>query len=390
MKGRLPGTFTIIAMSLMIALAIAEVLTRLIRPFSTVTYGVDPELGHILVANQGTRWVNEDYDQTVTTNNAGFHDYDHQIEKPSDVYRIVVLGDSFIEALSAPIESGFTQQLEQLIQHDVRSRRVEVINLAVGGTGPAQYLRMLQAQGLAYHPDLVIMAVFPDNDFWDSYEGLSGSSSKVFYRLGSDGSLEYLPPRVSWVSAKSRRWLRKSAFLSLLRTGMNSTAIESWLTGLGVLQAPGLGIEPSLRRSEWGVFLATHPEPWPAAYQTTLESIRFAHRLTADGGAEFLVMVIASVAMVEDRWNEALAPYPEAGHLRWDFEYPSGQIAQLGENDGFPVISLLEPFREDFKATGRSQSWPHDGHWSPAGNRLAAQVCSRYLVAHRDTYGLPD
>src|SRR5262249_10117482 len=149
--------------SLLLVFVLAEGVTRLVRPFSTVEYRVDPEIGQILVPNQRTRWVRADYDQTVITNRQGFHDREHPIAKAANVYRIIVVGDYFIESLSAPIEWGFTQQLEELLQREVTDRRVEVINLGVGGIGPAQYLRILEAKGMAYRPDLVIMSVFPEN-----------------------------------------------------------------------------------------------------------------------------------------------------------------------------------------------------------------------------------
>src|SRR5215831_3776843 len=312
--------------SILLGSLLAEGLTRLALPFSTVEYRVDPDVGQILVASQRTRWVHRDYDEVVETNSAGFHDVEHQIYKPADAYRVVVLGDSFIEALSAPIESGFTYQLEQLLQREVKTERVEVINLAVGGSGPAQYLRMLEAKGSAYGPDLVIMSVFPDNDFWDSYEPLSGAPSKVFYRILPDGSLEYVPAPNTRVTAKLRLGLRKSAFLTTLRAGVSSTDFETWLGRMGLLVAPGVTVEKAVQWSEWGVYLADHPEPWPDAYRTTLQCIQGAYELSASAGAKFLVMLIGPVATVEDRWDEALAPYPEAQYLRWDFEHPFSVI----------------------------------------------------------------
>jgi len=335
-----------------------------------VEYEVDSDVGQILVANQRRRWVHQDYDEIVMTNSAGFHDREHTISKPEGVYRIVVVGDSFIEALSSPIESGFSWQLEKLLQHDLGDKRVEVINLAVGGSGPAQYLRRLEVKGIAYRPDLVIMSVFPDNDFWDSYEPLSRTPSKVFYRLQPDGSLRYVPVDGSWTTMKARQALRKSGFLRLLRAGIT--------------------LEKSMQLSEWGVYLADHPEPWPDAYRTTLQCIKSAFDLASRRGAKFTVMLIASVTAVEERWDEAVAAYPEAKSLKWDFDYPVDIITASGRQVGFDVINLVAPFRENFLATKISQFWPHDGHWNRSGNKLAAEYMARYLLAHRTQYDLPN
>lgn len=379
--------FTLLGFSILIAFAVAEGLTRLVRPQSTVEYRVDQEVGQILVANQPARWVHEDYDVAVTTNSAGFHDVEHRVEKVPDVYRIVVLGDSFIEGLAVPIESGFTQQLESLLQVEVKDRRVEVINLAVSGIGPAQYLRILERRGLGYKPDLVLMAVYPENDFWDSYYRLSGGPSKAFYELGTDGTLQYIPPEASKITVKMRPYLRKSAFLNLLRQGLTLTSLESRLGQLGVLQAPGVANAYSM---DWGVYNAALPDPWPDAYRTTLRTIDASRDVAKQHGAEFLAMTIGSVAMVEDRWDELFSNYPAAKTMTLDSHRPFSAIADLGGQQGFSVINLAEPFRQDFLAHKKSRSWPHDGHWNLSGHHFAAELVAGHLLDHRHEYKLPN
>jgi hypothetical protein len=352
-----------------------------------VEYRVDPEVGQILVANQRARWVNKDYDLEVSTNSAGFHDVEHRLEKTPTVYRIVVLGDSFIEGLAVPIESGFTQQLESLLQREVRDARIEVINLAVSGVGPAQYLRMLERRGVNYRPDLVLMAVYPENDFWDSYYGLSGGPSKAFYALGTDQSLRYIQPEASKITVKIRPFLRRSAFLTLLRQGISLTSLESRLGRLGFLQAPGVANDHSM---DWGVYDADLPDPWPDAYRTTLRVIWASRELAGRHGMEFLAMTIGSVAMVEDRWDELFSNYPEAKRMALDFRRPFKVLADLGDREGFAVINLAEAFRQDFLSSKTSRSWPHDGHWNASGHRFAAQIIAGHLLAHRHEYKLPD
>lgn len=376
----------LLGFSILIAFVLAEGLTRLVRPQSTVEYRVDQEVGQILVANQQARWVHQDYDVAVTTNSAGFHDVEHHVEKPPNVYRIVVLGDSFIEGLAVPIESGFTQQLESLLQVEIKDRRVEVLNLAVSGIGPAQYLRMLERRGLGYTPDLVLMAVYPENDFWDSYYDLSGGPSKAFYTIQMDGSLQYIAPESSKITVQMRPYLRKSAFLTLMRQGMTLTALENRLGQLGVLQAPGVANAQSM---DWGVYNAALPDPWTDAYRTTLRTIAASGDAAKQHGAGFLAMTIGSVAMVEDRWDELFAHYPAAKTMTVDSHRPFSAIADLGEQQGFSVINLAEPFRQDFLAHKTSRSWPHDGHWNLSGHHFAAEIVARHLLAHRHQYKLP-
>jgi hypothetical protein len=364
---------------------LAEGTTRLVRPLSTVEYRVDPEIGQILVANQQARWVGQDYDVSVSTNSAGFHDVEHRIGKPSGVYRIVVLGDSFIEGLAIPIERGFTQQLEFLLQRQVEQKRVEVINLGVSGIGPAQYLRMLERRGLTYEPDLVLMAIYPENDFWDSYDQLSGAPSKAFYKIEGDDTLRYIPPDASRLAVSIRPFLRKSAFLNFMRHGISFTSLERNLGKIGLLQAPGISVDHSM---DWGVYDDSLPAPWPEAYRTTLRVIAVANQLARQHQAEFLAMTIGSVAMVEDRWAELFADHPAVPSMKWQVLRPFSVLADLGREHGFEVIDLAQPFRHNFLATGRSRSWPHDGHWNEEGHRVAAEIIVQHLLANQPRYRL--
>jgi len=373
------------------ALALGEGLARVLHPLSTVEYRMESDIGPILVPNQQSRWVNEDYDVEILTNNAGFHDVDHTIEKPEGMYRIVVLGDSYVEALQVSLEEGFTQRLERNLSTWVTGRRVEVINLGVSGSGPAQYYRTLDRKGLAYRPDLVLMAVLPDNDFRDSYQELSGAVFKPYYSIRVDGTLDYIPPDVSGLGTHLRPLLRRSAFLHLVRQAVTSMPVENWLANAGLLAPAGAKNQYSAHSmipEDWYVYVADPPEPWPAAYRVTLRMIKESSELAARHGAVFLVMLLASPQTVEDRWEEALRRYPGASHFTWDFRRPYREISRIGEQSGFKVINLLESFQKDYHESRRSHSWPHDGHWNQDGHRLAADVVSRYLFEHRNRYQL--
>jgi hypothetical protein len=379
----------VVGLGTVFALLLAEGLSRFLHPLSTVEYRIDEEVGQILVAGQSSRWVNKDYDVFVTTNKAGFHDVEHEFEKLPDRYRIIVLGDSYIEALQLSIDRGFTQQLERLLGHSVKNRRVEVINLGVSGSGPAQYYRILEKRGLLYKPDLVVMAVFPDNDFRDSDPDVGGAIFKPYYVLRSDGGLDYRAPQTEGIGSALRPWLRRSAFLHLIREGISSFALERWLAPIGLL-APtgGIMLEDPAVPPGWSIYLSDPPVKWQETEKLTFRLIREARALSDQHGADFLVMVIGSVPAVENRWREVLATYPGSDDMRWDYERPLWMLRALGQQWRFDVIDLTEPFRADFLATGQSSSWPHDGHWNARGHQLGAEVVSTYLVENGQKYRL--
>jgi len=99
-------------------------------------------------------------------NGAGFRDYDYREEKPKDVYRIIVLGDSTTAGNSiSNIENTYTKQLEKKLNATSSTKiRYEVLNMGVGGYHTMQEVQTLKVKGLKYKPDLVLLT-FCVNDY---------------------------------------------------------------------------------------------------------------------------------------------------------------------------------------------------------------------------------
>jgi hypothetical protein len=103
------------------------------------------------------------------TNNMGFReDEPTSVEKHG--YRILVTGDSHTDGAVNNSES-YANVLETLLNAALdpsgASHPVEVINAGVGGTGPHNYLAMLQKR-LELQPDLVIAGLYVGNDFMNA------------------------------------------------------------------------------------------------------------------------------------------------------------------------------------------------------------------------------
>ena len=98
-------------------------------------------------------------------NSHGFRDYERSYEKPKDTFRILVLGDSYVEALQVALQDSFTAILEKTLNENSTSTKFEVLNLGQSGFGTAdEYMRYLNF-GVQYSPDLVLLAFLTGNDF---------------------------------------------------------------------------------------------------------------------------------------------------------------------------------------------------------------------------------
>ncbi len=97
------------------------------------------------------------YDYLGASNRLGFRDIDHEIAKPSGVYRIVVIGDSIAAGLKVDrFEDTFPAILSERLK--AQGVKAEVISLAVSGYNTQQEVETLREKGLQYKPDLVLLS----------------------------------------------------------------------------------------------------------------------------------------------------------------------------------------------------------------------------------------
>ena len=81
----------------------------------------------------------------METNNLGFHDRERQAA--NDNYRILFMGDSFVEGRQVDTPSLFTMRLEKKFSDD--GKKIEAINGGVPGTGTAYQYSLWKIPSLA-------------------------------------------------------------------------------------------------------------------------------------------------------------------------------------------------------------------------------------------------
>ena len=111
----------------------------------------DPETGWSDQPGATGRWFNPryEYDVDVSINSQSLRDVERPtVEKPSDTFRILLLGDSYVEGLRVPLEQTFGKVLEaQLNTHAPAKLRFEVIPAGVSGWGTDQQLLWFRKHG---------------------------------------------------------------------------------------------------------------------------------------------------------------------------------------------------------------------------------------------------
>src|SRR3989344_2278141 len=92
--------------------------------------------------------------------------FDYQIPKPSDVFRIITLGDSFTYGVYVETKDNYPEQLEAVLNQDVscKNSRFEIINLGMPGYDVQYSVERFKKRGIKYAPDLIIW-LLKDDDF---------------------------------------------------------------------------------------------------------------------------------------------------------------------------------------------------------------------------------
>ena len=108
-----------------------------------------------------------DYVHNLALNSVGMHDTEHEQLKPANTFRILMLGDSFVQAVQVKEAETSHQVLEDLLNSQDSSQNFEVISAGVGGWGTGQQLLYYRSEGRFYQPDLVLLMFFMGNDVKD-------------------------------------------------------------------------------------------------------------------------------------------------------------------------------------------------------------------------------
>jgi hypothetical protein len=154
------GELLLLAAGVVASLAFAEVGLRIAgvgRPRPTGYAPVNTELRANAVANA-----------------RGYRDLDHPLAKPAGVRRIVVLGDSFTWGVGVQFEDAYPQRIERLLSRR-RHESWEVVSLALRGMNTVDELAVLESEGFAFEPDVVLLGYCLN----DSEDGRSAESRRA-------------------------------------------------------------------------------------------------------------------------------------------------------------------------------------------------------------------
>lgn len=118
----------------------------------------DADLGFRYLPHRTGYLERGDFAFSFTTDEHGFRNRSPWPVKAD----VVVVGDSMAFSFGVGDEAAWTSLVQKALPETT------LVNLAVIGTGPQQYLEVLERHGFALEPDLVLFTLFPGNDLSDA------------------------------------------------------------------------------------------------------------------------------------------------------------------------------------------------------------------------------
>jgi hypothetical protein len=281
---------------------------------------------------------------------------------PPGVERFVIIGDSYVNALTVPFDSSVAEQLE-----DLPGAPHQVYRFGISGAPLSQYLHVLRHEALRYDPRMVIVLIV-HNDFSESYTHKRGVYASSFLKLEihPDSTVTEVPPlryETRWfdpIRNGSSIWrvlaYRYNVRFSLLR---NLILGRSQPTPDRQTADPENSGGPSATPRFLGDSLA-------AAYVLTRMK-----ELTDRSGAQLLLV------MDGDRRELGSASETDMTYRR----RLNALVAGVGRSLEVPVIDLDPVFRADYSTTGRLPHLQADHHWNAYGHSLAARTIHEFLTS---------
>ncbi|MBI2667496.1 SGNH/GDSL hydrolase family protein [Candidatus Woesearchaeota archaeon] len=135
--------------------------------------------------------------KNVKINSRGLRDYEYTLEKPSNTFRIVGIGDSIMFGLGIDLEDTFLKVLERKLNENSNSIKYEVVNFAVPGYNTVMEVETLKEKAIKYNPDLVILS-FSSNDMHLP----NFIKNKIKFRLDKSYFYDFILQRISHLRQK--------------------------------------------------------------------------------------------------------------------------------------------------------------------------------------------
>lgn len=342
-----------------------EVILRLVLPQKLYRYPYDlfrqdSEIGFVLNPGFAGELRTPEFRTHLAINSLGFRNAEIA-PKPPGVWRVLVVGDSFVSALNVESGESFVAIAGGVLTQRLGSGRVEVVNAGTPNYGTWHELRVLRRFARSLEIDVAVLCVFVGNDLDDNLHPLSA--------MVRDGYLVERKAVSGLLPRPVRAWLqRHSMAYVFLWNAWNR--MRDWIGGRS----------PNTMDQFRDFLTSSDNASLEDGYRVSGDLLQEAKDDMTGLGIPLLVVVIPQQVQVYPETFTALAArvVGSEGVKRYDLTQPSRRWAALAESLGLPTVDLLPVLR------GRNPGPPLymslDGHLTVEGNKVAGEALASALI----------
>jgi len=390
--------------SVLVTVLLLEIGVRLVMspPYAFDENSTDVHTLNYLTCDPSLGWLGQPnfqgiidspvFRQELRTNSQGMHDTEHMVDKSANTFRILMLGDSFVQAFQVDESETAHQVLEDSLnaRYLDKSHQFEVLSAGALGWSNGQQLVYYREFGRSYEPDLVLLMFFIGNDFKDNLPGnaatVKGFNCYAPYFAVCDGQFQADPltyaPGISDLAnncSPARRSL-----INVLGWLYQRSRLYQMIDPVLVSNFPRQVFGQGLITPLLALYTPNHQYELEYTWQVTEDTIAQLQQEVEADGRQFAVVVINP----EELFNLMLLRPAERENLvnqspdlaEVDVTQPNRRLSAFFALHQTPYLDLMEPMLAKQRAEGIPLHLQGDRHWTVEGNRFVGEVIAQWLA----------
>jgi lysophospholipase L1-like esterase len=334
----------------------------------------DPLLGWRLRPNFVGGKRTAEFAVRFATNARGLREGNPPYEKPPGGTRVLVLGDSFVEAAHVSAGEAMTTRLQDLLRGGLSPRPADVVNAGVAAYGTAQEYLYVDTEGYKYRPDVVVLVFFTGNDPLDNVRRRYGAYDRPYFEANEGGGLQQVgfPTRDPADDAPVDEALtRHSTAYNFLKSGVwAKLADRSKETGEA-------GVDPD---RDYEVYEMDPRRKMRQSWAVTELLLKELAERCDELGASLVVVAAPSYRQVVPENFERLLRREHLDVGDFGFDVPNRKLNELAARRGITYLDLLPALRAASAGDPFRFYYPKNAHWNPAGHRFVAEQLHAFLI----------
>ncbi len=301
-----------------------------------------------------------EFEQYIELNDLWLRDYVYKPEKPPNVRRVVILGDSYTTAW----EVEFDEMYHKRLAHDLTElagagRKVEVPAFSVPAMGVKELKRWFLQRAMDLDPD-VLALVIAGTLVSENYDPLKDQLEVKFGRLMKYFITNARDVEDQWLcvpfSALNRLVARLAAAFYIYHL--------DWFEDL----SPHHPINPTV-----ATYFEPTPPEWQKAWDNTAQVLADFREACRKKGVPLLVVLMPTEVAINDVFAR-----PTKGHtIDWGkVDRKFAEMCKAIDADFLTLTPVFDAYRAEH---GRDYQFTYDIHWNAKGHELAARAILNHL-----------